>query len=75
MFRVYFDGIEQNENDIININDVAEFTIIREDGFSSSEQILRDKTEMELQFCGGAYSYICNKIATDRCNEILPPNT
>lgn len=70
MFKVYFDGIEQNEKDIININDVAEFTIIREDGFSSDEQILRDKTEMDLQFCGGAYSYICNKIATDRCNEI-----
>jgi hypothetical protein len=70
MFRVYFDGIEQNEKDIININDVAQFSIIREDGFSSDEQILRDKTEMDLQFCGGAYSYICNKIATDRCNEI-----
>lgn len=70
MFRVYLDGIEQDESDIININDVAEFTIIREDGFNSGEQIIRDKTEMELQFSGSTYTYICNKIATDKCAEI-----
>lgn len=70
MYRVYFDGIEQNEKDIININDVAEFSIIREDGFNSTEQIIREKTEMELQFCGASYSYICEKINTDRCAEV-----
>ena len=70
MYRVYFDGIEQNEKDIININDVAEFSIIREDGFNSTEQIIREKTEMELKFCGASYSYICEKINTDRCAEV-----
>jgi hypothetical protein len=43
MFKVYFDDIEQREEDIININDLAEFTIIREGGFNSTEQILREK--------------------------------
>ena len=57
MYRVYFDGIEQNERDIISIKyDYAEFSIIREDGFNSTEQIIREKTEMELKFCGASYS-------------------
>lgn len=70
MFKVYFDDIEQAQGSILNINSLAEFTIIREDGFTSSEQILRDKTEMDLQFCGSAFTYICSKINTDRCAEI-----
>lgn len=70
MYRVYFDNIEQDVKDIININSVIALTIIREDGITSTEQILREKTEMELQFTGCAYDYICGKIATDRCTEI-----
>jgi hypothetical protein len=70
MFKVYFNGIEQNVDDIININEVVEFTIIREDGFSSTEQILRDKTEMQLQFCGQAFQYIADKVRNDVCTDI-----
>jgi len=70
MFRVYLDGILQDENDIININDLAEFTIIREDGFNSTEQILREKTEMQLSFGGNAYCYIHDKIKNEQCAQI-----
>lgn len=70
MFRIYLDNILQDVEDIININDLAEFTIIREDGFNSSEQILREKTEMELHFTGETYKYICDTMANNRCAEI-----
>lgn len=71
MFKVYLDGIEQDEKDIININDIAQFTIIREDGFTSDEQIIREKTEMEIQFTGCTYTYIAEKILNDKCADIL----
>lgn len=70
MYKVFFDNIEQNADDILNINSIISFTLIREDGITSTEQILREKTEMDLQFTGCAYDYICGKIATDRCTEI-----
>jgi hypothetical protein len=70
MFKVYFDGIEQREEDIININDLAEFTIIREDGFNSTEQILREKTELQLSFGGEAYCYVHDKIKNEQCAQI-----
>lgn len=70
MYKVYFDNIEQNEDDILNINSIISFTLVREDGITSTEQILREKTEMELQFTGCAYDYICERIQIDKCNEI-----
>ena len=70
MFKVYFNGDEQNFDDIININEVVEFSIVREDGFSSTEQILRDKTEMQLQFAGNSFQYIADKVRNDICTDI-----
>lgn len=70
MFRVYIDEVIQSLDDIVNINDSFETSIIREDGIANTEQILRDKSEMDLFFCGSTYSYICNKFKSNTCDDI-----
>jgi hypothetical protein len=70
MYSVYLDNILQRPEDIININDEIQLTIIREDGFNSTEQVLREKTEMNLSFCGESYIYLCNLLKENRCGEV-----
>lgn len=70
MYNVYFDNILQRPEDIININDSIELSVVREDGFNSTEQILREKTEMTLSCCGESYLFLCNLLKDDKCAEV-----
>ena len=56
-FRVYLNGIEL-QNTPIGLKDF-EIEVVREDGFSGSEQILRDKSITELAFVGDGYRQLC----------------
>jgi len=69
MFKLYLDDILQDGEDVLNINSAFETSIIREDGFSSSEQILREKTDMNLSLCGSSYKYLMDKISTNTCED------
>lgn len=69
MFKLYLDDILQDGEDVLNINSAFETSIIREDGFLSSEQILREKTDMELSLCGSSYKYIMDKISSNTCED------
>lgn len=68
MYSVYFDNILQAEKDIINITDVMETSIVRQDGFDSQAQILREKSDATLEFTGDAYKYVCNILKEDACH-------
>ena len=70
MYNVYFDNILQDAKDIININDSFETSIVREDGFSGTEQIIREKSETLLQFTGQAYKYVNDIMKENPCAEI-----
>jgi hypothetical protein len=70
MYNVYFDNILQDAKDIININDSFETSIVREDGFSGTEQIIREKSETLLQFTGQAYKYVNSIMKENPCAEI-----
>ena len=70
MYSVYFDNILQAPEDIINIDTLMETSIVREDGFNSTEQIIREKCEMQMEFTGSAYTYIRDKIIENTCFEI-----
>lgn len=54
MVNFYLDGTLVNDVDA-----EISFSIIREDGFGNTEQILREKSETELDFFGDAYKYLC----------------
>lgn len=47
-----------------------EKTLIRDSGISNDEQIFRDKCELELEFYGDAYNYICHQRINNICNDI-----
>lgn len=68
MYSVYFDNILQSQEDIININDVMETSIIRQDGFDSQEQIIREKSDVILQFTGDSYRYVRNTLKENSCH-------
>lgn len=70
MYKVYLNNIEQKEEDIINIIELASFSILREDGITSTEQILRETSEMELHFCGATYCYLVDLLSKDRCSNV-----
>ena len=70
MYKVYLNNIEQNEEDIINITELASFSILREDGITSTEQIIRETSEMELNFCGATYCYLVDILSKDRCSNV-----
>lgn len=69
MFKLYLDDILQDGEDVLNINSAFETSIVREDGFLSSEQILREKTDMELSLAGNSYKYLMDKISTNTCED------
>ena len=48
-----------------------EKTLIRDSGISNDEQIFRDKCELELEFYGDAYNYICHQRINNICNDIV----
>jgi len=54
MVNFYLDGTLVNDVDAEIL-----FSIIREDGFGNTEQILREKSETKLDFFGDAYKYLC----------------
>ena len=68
MYSVYFDDILQRPEDIININDVMETSIVRQDGFDTQQQIIREKSDATLEFTGQAYSYVCNILKENSCH-------
>lgn len=70
MYKVYLNNIEQKEEDIINITELVSFSILREDGITSTEQILRETSEMELHFCGATYCYLVDLLSKDRCSNV-----
>lgn len=68
MYSVYFDNILQRPKDIININDSFETSIVRQDGFDSQAQIIREKSEANITFNGEAYKYVCDTLKLDACH-------
>lgn len=70
MYRVYLNDILQDEKDVIGIAEGAEFSIVREFGIGNSEQILRDKTDVQLKFTGAAYQLFCTQRAENYCATI-----
>lgn len=70
MFSFYLDGISQPSDNIKDINKLYETSIVREDGFDNSEQIIRERSEMSVELLGTSYQYIVDKIASNSCDEI-----
>ena len=68
MYSVYFDNILQRPQDIIDINDSFETSIVRQDGFDSQAQIIREKSEANITFSGKAYKYVCDTLKLDACH-------
>lgn len=68
MYSVYFDNILQRPKDIIDINDSFETSIVRQDGFDSQAQIIREKSEANITFNGEAYKYVCDTLKLDACH-------
>ena len=68
MYNVYFDNILQRPEDIININDSFETSIVRQDGLDSQAQIIREKSEANITFCGQSYIYVCNILKENECH-------
>lgn len=67
-YHVYLDNIEIDE--LPKGLESLDLTIIREDGFGNSEQILRETTSVQLDFEGDGYKYICQKRKENYCTEI-----
>jgi hypothetical protein len=67
-YKIYLDGIELN-TDPIGLNSF-EVEVVREDGFSGSDQILREKTSTALQFVGDGYTYLCNQKKNNFCGIV-----
>lgn len=67
-YIVYLNGIELN-NDPIGLNSF-EIEIVREDGFSGADQILREKTTTALQFVGDGYKFLCNQKKINFCGIV-----
>ena len=44
--------------------------IVREDGFNSSEQILREKTETDFLFYGDCYIYLSELFKNGACSIV-----
>lgn len=70
MYRVYLNNTLLDENDVIGIAEGAEFSIVREFGIGNNEQILRDKTDVQLKFSGAAYTLLCDARKNDYCAKI-----
>lgn len=68
MFRVFLD--DTLINDEPKGLDDLQIQIIREDGYSNSDQILRDKTETKLSFWGDGYRYLCTKKKESICSLV-----
>ena len=68
MYSVYFDNILQRPEDILNINDSFETSIVRQDGFDSQAQIIREKSNAVLEFTGNAYTYVCDTLKENVCH-------
>lgn len=67
-YKVYLDGLQ-----IFTMPDGLDelvLSIIRENGFDNSEQILRDDAESQLSFTGDGFEYICSKRKLNICEEI-----
>ncbi len=67
--KVYLDGIQLNDTPI-GLNSF-EIEVVREDGFASADQILRDKTSTELEFQGDGYIRLCNAKKENFCGIVL----
>ena len=68
-YKLYLDGILINERP--KGLDELILAIQREDGFNNSEQILRESIDVQLEFSGDGYRYICTKRQQNFCEEIL----
>jgi len=71
MYKIYFDDILQADGDIYDFNSSFDITIIREDGFSNDEQILREKSEVNIKVAGASYQYVIGRMQADLCAEII----
>ena len=68
-FKIFLDNI-LIESQPLGLKDF-EVEIIREDGFSSSDQILRDKTNTELSFIGDGYEYLASVKRNNFCGLVI----
>lgn len=67
-YKVYLDGTLIDT--IPDGLDELVLSIVREDGFDNSEQVLRDVAESQLSFTGDGYAYICAKRKANFCDDI-----
>lgn len=70
MYSAILDNVLQADGDIKDIRGSFSASVVREDGFVNSEQILREKSESTLEFKGGTYTQICSKRRSNPCPQM-----
>ena len=68
MYKILLDGLQIYDAPI-GLDDM-EFSILRDDGFSNGDQIIRYRATSTLTFIGDAYKYLCQKKKENICNII-----
>lgn len=66
MYKILLDGLQIYDAPI-GLDDM-EFSILRDDGFSNGDQIIRYRATSTLTFIGDAYKYLCQKKKESICN-------
>lgn len=68
MYKILLDGLHIYDAPI-GLDDM-EFSILRDDGFSNGDQIIRYRATSTLTFIGDAYKYLCQKKKESICNIV-----
>lgn len=68
MYKIYLDNVEMF--DLPKGLENFAVQIVREDGFNSSEQILREKTETDFLFYGDCYIYLSELFKNGACSIV-----
>ena len=68
-YSLFLDGVQIHDMPL-GIDNLT-ISVIREDGISSNDQILRDVAETQLTFIGDGYYYLCSKRNNNYCEDIL----
>lgn len=68
MYKILLDGLQIYDAPI-GLDDM-EFSILRDDGFSNGDQIIRYRATSTLTFIGDAYKYLCQKKKESICNIV-----
>jgi len=70
-YRIYFDNLLQDNDDLSNIIDSFNLTILRDNSVTADANILRELTRTTLNVRGCAYDYLCSKYKNNQCDDLL----